>query len=203
MQWLITAAPQRSSLGFRVNNPSALQSWEQLCNGEVMGGEQSGSRQQRAVLSVSGSSRVQPGVHSTALPHAGSAPLPSALLDGVYTLQCRITQFDMDLAWGRGKKKKKEERKRKQSPNSAAGKILRAPAMAKINSKDGLLLSKGIQKGSANPILTGVLLGVLLPSPTNPAVCWGLSWGFLGAVVFEIAPGCHFASSPKGVVGLR
>jgi len=129
------------------------------------------SRQPHAVPSVSGSSWVQHGVHSTALPHAGSAPFPSALLDGVYTLQCRITQFDMDLAWG----KKKRERKRKQSPNSAAGKILRAPAVAKINSKDGLLLSKGIQMGLANPILTGVLLGVPVPSPTSPAACRGLS----------------------------
>jgi len=127
------------------------------------------SRQPHAVPSVSGSSWVQHGVHSTALPHAGSAPFPSALLDGVYTLQCRITQFDTDLAWGWG------GRKRKQSPNSAAGKILRAPAVAKINSKDGLLLSKGIQMGLANPILTGVLLGVPVPSPTSPAACWGLS----------------------------
>lgn len=48
MQWLITAAPQPSSLGFRVNNTSAPLSWEQLCDGEVMGAEQSGSRQQTA-----------------------------------------------------------------------------------------------------------------------------------------------------------
>lgn len=77
--------------------------------------------------------------------------------------------------------------------------------VAKINSKDGLLLlSKGIhQMGLANLILTGVLLGVLVSSPTNPAVRWGLSWGFLGAVVFEIVPGCHFALSPKDVVGME
>lgn len=73
------------------------------------------SRQPHAVPSVSGSSWVQHGVHSTALPHAGSAPFPSALLDGVYTLQCRITQFDTDLAWGWGGEKKKREREKKKA----------------------------------------------------------------------------------------
>lgn len=98
-----------------------------------------------------------------------AAPRPRELEGGHRAFWLTRTSLE------RGRKKKERERKRKQSPNSAAGKILRAPAVAKINSKDGLLLSKGIQMGLANPILTGVLLGVPVPSPTSPAACWGLS----------------------------